>query len=98
MANTEFKPLAAPPITQTLGGKEILRAVIVDGGLQVSLVRGFEKADVWGILLADLARHASRIYARETPTSEDEALSRIVEMFQKEMAKPTDPGSTDTIQ
>ena len=98
MANAEFKPLAPPPMAQTLGGKEILRAVIVGGGLQVSLVRGFEDVDVWGILLADLARHASRIFARETPVSEEEALSRIVEMFRKEMAKPSDPGTTDTIQ
>ena len=98
MARPKFNALSPPPETSEQGGEEILRAVIVNGGLQVSIRRGFERVDVWGILLADLARHASRIFARETDVSEEAALERIVRMFLKEMGRPTDLGTTDTIQ
>src|SRR5690242_11883038 len=98
MANTEFKALSPPPTALQQGGTEILRAVIVDGGLHVSLIRGFEAVDVWGILLVDLARHAARIFARETGISEDEAISKIDRMYRKEMNRPTDPGTTNSIQ
>jgi hypothetical protein len=46
------------------------------------------------LLLVDVARHASRAYARESAYSEDEALRRIVDMFEAEIARPTDMGST----
>ncbi len=98
MAKSEFRPLAPPPATATDGGEELLRAAIINGGLHVSLRRGFDKAEIWGLLLADLARHASRIFARETEISEGEALDRIVRMFRKEMESPTDLGKTDSIQ
>ena len=86
------------PIPQTAnqpGSKEVLRAFVVNGGLQVSIVRAFESPDVWGIFLADIARHASRIFAHETKISEADALQRICRMFEMEMAKPTDLGTTE---
>jgi hypothetical protein len=49
---------------------------------------------MWGLLLVDIARHAARAYAREANYSEDEALNRIVEMFEAEIARPTDMGNT----
>jgi F0F1-type ATP synthase membrane subunit b/b' len=46
------------------------------------------------MLLVDVARHAARAYAREANYSEEEALARIVEMFEAEIARPTDMGTT----
>ena len=49
---------------------------------------------MWGLLIVDIARHAARAYARESDFTEDEALARIVDMFEAEIARPTDMGST----
>jgi hypothetical protein len=73
---------------------EVLRAFVVDGGLSIAFTRAFEEPDMWGMLLVDIARHAARAYARESAFTEDEALARIVEMFEAEIARPTDAGST----
>jgi hypothetical protein len=75
--------------------KEMLRAWSIGGGLQVSLQRNFEDPAVWGLLLTDIARHAARIYARETDYTEEQALERIKQLFDAEMAKPTDLGTTN---
>ena len=75
---------------------EMLRAWSVNGGLQVALQRNFDDPAIWGLLLTDIARHAARIYAKETAYSEEEALQRIVALFQAEMENPTDLGTTDS--
>jgi hypothetical protein len=67
---------------------------VVDGGLSIAFTRAFEEPDMWGLLLVDIARHAARAYAKESAYSEDEALARIVEMFEAEIARPTDLGNT----
>ena len=56
--------------------------------------RAFEEPDMWGLLLVDLARHAARAYARESDYTEEDALNRILEMFQAEIERPTDTGTT----
>ena len=48
-------------------------------------------------IIADVARHAARIFAKETKLTEDEALERIRAMFDAEMDAPTDPGTTSAI-
>ena len=73
---------------------EVLRAFVVDGGLSIAFTRAFEEPDMWGLLLVDIARHAARAYAKESAYTEDEALARIVEMFEAEIARPTDLGNT----
>lgn len=73
---------------------EILRAFVVDGGMTISFTRAFEDPQMWGLMLVDIARHAARAYARENVCSEEEALERILTMFEAEIANPTDPGST----
>ena len=73
---------------------EVLRAFVVDGGLSIAFTRAFEDPDMWGLLLVDIARHAARAYARESDYTEDEALTRIVDMFEAEIARPTDTGTT----
>ena len=49
---------------------------------------------MWGLLLVDIARHAARAYARESDITEEDALARIVDMFEAEIERPTDMGST----
>ena len=76
-----FDPLHIPPAALEHGGVEVLRAAIVEGGLHVSLRRAFDDPQAWGMVIADVARHAARIFARETKLTEDEALERIRTMF-----------------
>jgi hypothetical protein len=73
---------------------EIFRAWIVEGGLQVSLQRGFDDPAAWGILLVDVARHVSRIYAAEGAMSQADALARIKSLFDAEWASSTDDSRT----
>ena len=73
---------------------EVLRAFVVDGGLSIAFTRAFEEPDMWGLLIVDIARHAARAYARESDFTEEEALARIVDMFEAEIARPTDTGVT----
>ena len=96
MSGSKNKPdeLAPPPAVFSQGGHEVLRAFIVDKGLHVSLRRAFDDPATWGIMIADIARHAARVYAAEMDMSEDAALERIRSLFQAELDRPTDPGTT----
>ena len=93
MAGPREQPLP-PDVMGREDATEVLRAFVVDGGLSIAFARAFEEPDMWGLLLVDIARHASRAYARESAYSEDEALRRIVDMFEAEIARPTDMGNT----
>src|SRR5436309_7497379 len=93
MAGPKEQPLP-PDVIGRDDANEVLRAFVLDGGLSIAFTRAFEEPDVWGLLLVDIARHAARAYARESDYSEDEALARIVEMFQAELSRPTDTGTT----
>ena len=93
MAGPKEQPLP-PDVDGPRGRHEVLRAFVVDGGLSIAFQRAFEEPDMWGLLLVDIARHAARAYARESEYTEDEALARIVDMFEAEIARPTDMGST----
>jgi len=89
-----FDALPIPETALDQGGVEVLRAAIVQGGLHVSLRPAFDEPDVWGVLLADLARHAARVFAQEKKFTEEDALDRICGMFHSEMNMPTDLGTT----
>ena len=93
MAGPKEQPLP-PDVIGRDEATEVLRAFVVDGGLSIAFTRAFEEPDIWGLLLVDIARHAARAYARESDYTEDEALARIVEMFEAEIARPTDIGAT----
>ena len=82
----------------TAGSVEVLRAWIVDGGLHVSLLPAFETPDMWGLLLADIARHAARSFAAEKRFSEEQAMQSIVELLVAELEQPTDVGTTEPIK
>ena len=93
MAGPKEQPLP-PDVIGRDDATEVLRAFVVDGGLSIAFTRAFEEPDMWGLLLVDIARHAARAFARESDYTEDEALSRIVNMFEAEIARPTDAGTT----
>jgi hypothetical protein len=93
MAGPKEQPLP-PDVMGRKDATEVLRAFVVDGGLSIAFTRAFEEPDMWGMLLVDIARHAARAYARESEYTEEEALSRILDMFENEIARPTDLGST----
>ena len=95
MPGPKEQPLP-PDVIGREDATEVLRAFVVDGGLSIAFTRAFEEPDMWGLLLVDIARHAARAYAKESAYSEDEALARIVEMFEAEIARPTDVGNTTT--
>lgn len=83
-----------PDVIGRADATEVLRAFVVDGGLSIAFTRAFEEPEMWGLLLVDIARHAARAYARESDYSEEEALERILDMFEAEINRPTDPGTT----
>lgn len=93
----EFQALKVPPIAQERGGVEVVRAAVADGGLHVSLQRAFEQPDMWGMVLADVARHVARIYATEDGTPEAATMARLRAMFDAELDTPTDPGTTSAV-
>jgi len=92
-----FEALHAPPAALEHGGVEIVRAVVVDGALHVSLRPAFDDPQAWGMLLADLARHVARIYQNEGKAPEARTLERVRMMFDAEMDNPTDPGTTSAV-
>jgi hypothetical protein len=93
MSAPKEQPLP-PDVIGRADATEVLRAFVVDGGLSIAFQRAFEEPEMWGLLLVDIARHAARAYARESDYSEEEALERILEMFEAEINRPTDPGTT----
>jgi hypothetical protein len=92
-----FEPLHVPPAALEHGGVEVLRAVVVDGALHVSLRTAFQDPQAWGMLLADVARHVGRIYQTEGRASEERTIERVRLMFDAELDNPTDPGTTSAI-
>jgi Domain of unknown function (DUF5076) len=92
-----FDALHIPPAALEQGGVEVLRAVIIEGGLHVSLRRAFEDPEAWGMLIADVARHVARVYATESQMSEEQTLARLRAIFEAEMDAPSDPGTTSAI-
>jgi hypothetical protein len=93
MAGPKEQPLP-PDVLARDDAVEILRVFVLDGGLSMAFQRAFEEPDMWGLLLVDLARHAARAYSRESEYTEEDAMSRILEMFQAEIERPTDTGTT----
>jgi hypothetical protein len=97
MAGTTNGPKEQPLPPDVMGRDdaiEVLRAFVLDGGLSIAFTRAFDEPDMWGLLLVDVARHAARAYARESSFTEEQALARIIEMFEAEIARPTDIGNT----
>ena len=90
-----FDALHVPPEAFDKGGVEVLRAVVVDGALHVSLRRAFDDPEAFGMMIADITRHVGRIYSDKFP--EDETVERIRAIYDAEMDAPTDPGTTTAL-
>jgi hypothetical protein len=93
MTGPKEQPLP-PDVMGRDDATEVLRAFVVDGGLSIAFTRAFEEPDMWGLMLVDIARHAARAYAQESSYTEEEALARVVDTFEAEIARPTDTGNT----
>jgi hypothetical protein len=92
-----YDALQIPPGANQKGGVEVLRAGVVDGGLHVTLRRAFNDPKAWGILLADVARHVSRLYAQEGDEAEENVAERIRDAFAAEMDAPANSGTIGPI-
>ncbi|BCW89152.1 hypothetical protein sos41_23080 [Alphaproteobacteria bacterium SO-S41] len=92
------RELKAPPAAASdPDSAEVLRAWIVNRGLQVSLqpMAFGPEGHVWGMLLVDIARHVARAIHAETGTAEMTTLHKIKEMLDAEWDNATDPGTTE---
>src|SRR6266404_3951740 len=58
MAGPKEQPLP-PDVMGRDDATEVLRAFVVDGGLSIAFTLAFEEPDMWGLLLVDVARHAT---------------------------------------
>src|ERR1700754_2266649 len=92
-----FEALHVPPAALERGGVEVLRAVIIDGSLHVSLRRAFDDPEAWGMLIADVTRHVARNNATETGMTEDQVIEPLRSLYEPEVDAPTDPGTTSAI-
>jgi hypothetical protein len=87
-----YDALQIPPTAQERGGIEVLRAGVIEGGLHVMLRRAFNDPRAWGILLADVARQVSRIYAQEQNEDEAQVLASIRDALIAEINAPANSG------
>ncbi len=97
MSERPFQPLKVPAQAVEHGGDEILRAVVANGGLHMSLKRAFDDPESWGRALAEIVKHVSQIYANETKITREMAASRIIETFAQEMAADAPPAGVSTL-
>ena len=97
MSDLPFQPLRVPARAVEFGGEEILRAVVANGGLHMSLKRAFDDPESWGRALAEIVKHVSQIYANETKITREMAVNRIVEAFAQEMAADAPPVGVSTL-
>ncbi len=89
--------LAPPPMaTANTKAVEILRVWAAPGmPQQLTLRTCWEDPGAWGLLLADVARHAAHAYQREGWNAE-EALERIRQLFGAEWSSPTSAAEDST--
>ena len=86
--NRELKP---PPVaSQNEESVEVLRVWAAPGRAQeVVLKPTWEDAGAWGLMLADIARHAANAYEADG-YDRAEVLARIRQLFDAEFADPSD--------
>jgi hypothetical protein len=86
----DARSLTPPPNAKNPAAVEILRVWVVPGeAQQVVLEPTWQEPGVWGLLLADLARHAAKAYANNG-LDEQATLARICQFLESELASPTD--------
>jgi len=87
---TKRRELAPPPIAVAQPKSvEILRVwAVPDGPQQVTLITQWDDPGMWGLMLADIARHVAEAYARRG-VDRERALARVKELFDAEWSGPT---------
>jgi len=85
------RELELPPIAiSNPEAREVLRVWAAPGlPQQLTLRITWKDSGAWGLLLADVARHAAIAYANEG-RDPVEVLARIRQLLEAEFAKPTD--------
>ena len=85
------KELELPPIAKSNAqAVEVLRVWAAPGQpQQLTLKTTWEDPGAWGLLLADVARHAANAYTNEGH-AKAEVLMRIRQLLDAEFAAPTD--------
>jgi Domain of unknown function (DUF5076) len=70
---------------------ELLRAWVVNKGLQCSIRVGHEENEpiLWGVLISDVARHAADAINKQNGLSKADILNQIREVFNDELDAPT---------
>lgn len=85
--------LSPPPNAKNASAVEVLRVWAEPGAAQQLVLKTtWKEPGAWGLLLADVARHAAKAYAAEG-VPEAQALDRILQLFHAEFAAPTDTPS-----
>ena len=86
-----IRELEPPPIANTDSqAVEVLRMWAAPGQpQQLTLRTTWKDAGAWGLLLADIARHAASAYANEGQ-NRAEALGKIRQLLDAEFSRPTD--------
>jgi hypothetical protein len=90
MADPVIEELPVPFDANMFGGKEIARAFVVNGDLHVTLDNAFEDSAVWGVMLADIARHIVTMRERETGEKRDKILGDIRQSLDAEWSSAAD--------
>ena len=94
-----MRELAPPPKAKdNATAVELVRAWLVDNGLQCSLnIGGFGEQELttWGILLSDIARHVANAHQQLNGSNATENLKEIAKHFNFEINTPTAPASGD---
>ena len=87
---TAINSLKEPPNAKRPGAQEVLRVWAAPGQPQQLVLQvTWKEPGAWGLLLADIARHAAKAYASEG-LSEAETFARIWQFAQAELSSPTD--------
>src|ERR1700741_3443492 len=95
------KELTPPPAASAAhDAVEMLRAWVVDKGLQCSIRVGKEANEpiLWGVLISDVARHAADALHKQHGWSKQEVLDQIRDVFNSELESPTADTTGDFTQ
>ena len=90
------RALPEPDLAKAAGpdarAQELLRLWMVDGQATTTLWRAFEDVGHWGLALAMVAEHVSRLYAADGSMTQEEALRQIAKNFSAAFARSVEAG------
>ena len=92
MFKTKLRELPVPPDAAADKDATEVARLWTDGNAGYVSVgtHVFEEPGIWGIVIADLARHVANAYAQAEGHDPDEVLQRIKALFDAEWEAPTD--------